>query len=360
MGGLPPWQSRPCFTSPARMAKTRGVLLPVSTARRVLLAARPGADGPRPVPRTPRRPRPPQAAPRPCRRRLGRGRAPAPPPRPPRRRRGRSPASPAWTSPPCRPPRSASWPPCSPTSSATAAAPTPWAPASRSTPPAATPSAWRGSPRGLVADGLPAHRDHRRALQVLRRLPRPARGAQGGRAHVQGRRKAPGDAGGVLRLRVPLLRHGPPAAGGLREEERAARCASATCRSRCPCTPTRMPAARRRSWRATRASSGRCTTRSSRTRRTCRPRTCPSCWPRLGLGAAELAEGAQGGHLPKELEASRRRAAAANIRGTPSLFFNGRPYELGFTEDQLAHSAGGRARVAREQQRLGRRLTARG
>jgi protein-disulfide isomerase len=65
----------------------------------------------------------------------------------------------------------------------------------------------------------------------------------------------------------------------------------------------------------------------------------PKLIAKAGLDPAAFQKALKAGTYLKELERYKAMGAAANIRGTPSLFFNGRPYELGFGEDQLRHSA---------------------
>ena len=85
-----------------------------------------------------------------------------------------------------------------------------------STPPASTPSAWRGSPRGRRAEGAARDGDHRRARASTTSRFREARTTLQGRrrACARARQGREGDAGRVRRLRVPVLRRGPPDAGG--------------------------------------------------------------------------------------------------------------------------------------------------
>jgi protein-disulfide isomerase len=61
---------------------------------------------------------------------------------------------------------------------------------------------------------------------------------------------------------------------------------------------------------------------------------------KLGLKGAELQKALQAGTYAKELEKYKGLGNAANIRGTPSLFFNGRFYDIqmGLTEDALNHT----------------------
>ncbi len=61
----------------------------------------------------------------------------------------------------------------------------------------------------------------------------------------------------------------------------------------------------------------------------------------LGLPGAKLAEALKAGTYAKELEEYRTQGMAANVRGTPSLFLNGRPFALdffGLDDAALAHS----------------------
>jgi protein-disulfide isomerase len=61
---------------------------------------------------------------------------------------------------------------------------------------------------------------------------------------------------------------------------------------------------------------------------------------KLGLKGAELQKALQAGTYAKELEKYKGMGNAANISGTPSIFFNGRFYDakMGLTEDALTHS----------------------
>jgi len=61
---------------------------------------------------------------------------------------------------------------------------------------------------------------------------------------------------------------------------------------------------------------------------------------KLGLKGAELQKALQAGTYAKELEKYKGMGTAANIRGTPSLFFNGRFYDIqmGLTEEALNHT----------------------
>ncbi|HET9449969.1 MAG TPA: thioredoxin domain-containing protein [Aggregicoccus sp.] len=65
----------------------------------------------------------------------------------------------------------------------------------------------------------------------------------------------------------------------------------------------------------------------------------PKLAAKAGLNPAGLKKALEAGTYLKELERYKAMGAAANIRGTPSLFLNGRPHELGFGEEQLRHSA---------------------
>ncbi|MBF5042689.1 thioredoxin [Aggregicoccus sp. 17bor-14] len=69
------------------------------------------------------------------------------------------------------------------------------------------------------------------------------------------------------------------------------------------------------------------------------PDNLPKLVQKVGLNPAELQKVLKAGTYLKELEGFKALGASANIRGTPSLFFNGRPYELGYAEDQLRQSA---------------------
>jgi protein-disulfide isomerase len=65
----------------------------------------------------------------------------------------------------------------------------------------------------------------------------------------------------------------------------------------------------------------------------------PKLVAKAGLNPAAFQKALKAGTYLKEIERYKAMGAAANIRGTPSLFFNGRPYDLGFGEEQLRHSA---------------------
>jgi protein-disulfide isomerase len=69
------------------------------------------------------------------------------------------------------------------------------------------------------------------------------------------------------------------------------------------------------------------------------PANLPKLVQKAGLDPAAFQKALKAGTYLKELEGFKAAGARANIRGTPSLFFNGRPYALGFAEDQLRHSA---------------------
>ncbi|QRK08141.1 thioredoxin domain-containing protein [Archangium violaceum] len=61
---------------------------------------------------------------------------------------------------------------------------------------------------------------------------------------------------------------------------------------------------------------------------------------KLGLKGAELQKALQAGTYAKELDKYKSMGNAANIRGTPSLFFNGRFFDLqmGLSEETLNHT----------------------
>ncbi|WNG28825.1 thioredoxin domain-containing protein [Cystobacter fuscus] len=61
---------------------------------------------------------------------------------------------------------------------------------------------------------------------------------------------------------------------------------------------------------------------------------------KLGLKGAELQKALQAGTYAQELEKYKSMGTRANIRGTPSLFFNGRfnDLQLGLTEEMLSHA----------------------
>jgi protein-disulfide isomerase len=61
---------------------------------------------------------------------------------------------------------------------------------------------------------------------------------------------------------------------------------------------------------------------------------------KLGLKGADLQKALQAGTYVKEVEKYKNLGSAANIHGTPSLFFNGRSYDanMGLTEDALTHT----------------------
>ena len=112
------------------------------------------------------------------------------------------------------------------------------------------------------------------------------------------------------------------------------------------CTPTRSPRARRRSSRATTASSGRCTTRCSRTSASLSPRR-SSAGQRSSGWTGRAAEGARQRHVHDELQRFRARGWRAGGRGTPRrLFFNGRPMTLlPEAPSSSSHARRGRAGV---------------
>ncbi|HYO73674.1 MAG TPA: thioredoxin domain-containing protein [Archangium sp.] len=61
---------------------------------------------------------------------------------------------------------------------------------------------------------------------------------------------------------------------------------------------------------------------------------------KLGLKGAELQKALQAGTYAQELEKYKALGSAANVRGTPSLFFNGRAYDtqIGLNEEVLTQS----------------------
>jgi protein-disulfide isomerase len=61
---------------------------------------------------------------------------------------------------------------------------------------------------------------------------------------------------------------------------------------------------------------------------------------KLGLKGAELQKALQAGTYAKELDKYKALGTSAGIRGTPSLFFNGRAYDtqMGLTDEALTHS----------------------
>jgi protein-disulfide isomerase len=61
---------------------------------------------------------------------------------------------------------------------------------------------------------------------------------------------------------------------------------------------------------------------------------------KLGLKGASLQKALKDGTYAQELEKYKALGNAANVRGTPALFFNGRSYDLqmGLTEDALTHT----------------------
>ncbi len=58
----------------------------------------------------------------------------------------------------------------------------------------------------------------------------------------------------------------------------------------------------------------------------------------VGLKGAELKKALAAGTYAQELEKLRAMGRAANLRGTPAIFFNGRLYELGLNEEELTHT----------------------
>ena len=71
-----------------------------------------------------------------------------------------------------------------------------------------------------AADGARGHRDHRRAQQVQPGLQQGPRHLQGRRAAVRRPEGRQGHPGRVQRLRVPVLRRGPPHPRGVRQAAR--------------------------------------------------------------------------------------------------------------------------------------------
>lgn len=61
---------------------------------------------------------------------------------------------------------------------------------------------------------------------------------------------------------------------------------------------------------------------------------------KLGLDGAKLQKALQAGTYAQELEKYKALGSSANVRGTPSLFFNGRSYDtqMGLTDDALTHT----------------------
>ena len=59
---------------------------------------------------------------------------------------------------------------------------------------------------------------------------------------------------------------------------------------------------------------------------------------KLGLPGAKLQEVLKTEAYKQELEGFRAQGRAANISGTPAIFYNGRSYKLGLTDDQLLQS----------------------
>jgi protein-disulfide isomerase len=68
------------------------------------------------------------------------------------------------------------------------------------------------------------------------------------------------------------------------------------------------------------------------------PAALPALANAIGLPGAKLAEVLKGDTYKQELEGFRNQGKAANITGTPSIFFNGRAYKLGLDADQLVQS----------------------
>jgi protein-disulfide isomerase len=70
------------------------------------------------------------------------------------------------------------------------------------------------------------------------------------------------------------------------------------------------------------------------------PAALPAIADKVGLPGAKLQEALKAGTYLKEVEGFRAQGQAANLRGTPSMFFNGRAYELemGLEQEQLTHS----------------------
>ncbi|MDY7230510.1 DsbA family protein [Hyalangium rubrum] len=68
------------------------------------------------------------------------------------------------------------------------------------------------------------------------------------------------------------------------------------------------------------------------------PAALPALAEKIGLSGAKLQEVLKAGTYVQELESFKAMGRAANISGTPALFFNGRTYSLGLEPEQLAHS----------------------
>jgi protein-disulfide isomerase len=70
------------------------------------------------------------------------------------------------------------------------------------------------------------------------------------------------------------------------------------------------------------------------------PAALPAIADKVGLPGAKLQEVLKAGTYKEELARFQSMGRAANITGTPSIFFNGRPYalELGLEAEKLAHS----------------------
>jgi protein-disulfide isomerase len=71
------------------------------------------------------------------------------------------------------------------------------------------------------------------------------------------------------------------------------------------------------------------------------PAALPAIANSIGLPGAKLAEALKAGTYAKELDSYKAQGTAANIRGTPSIFLNGRPYlieVMGLDAANLAHA----------------------
>ncbi|WP_323379082.1 DsbA family protein [Pyxidicoccus xibeiensis] len=70
-----------------------------------------------------------------------------------------------------------------------------------------------------------------------------------------------------------------------------------------------------------------------------KPEALPALATKLGLDGSKLAAALKSDAYKQELEGFRNQGRAAGLSGTPSVFFNGRPVDLGFIqEEMLTHS----------------------
>jgi protein-disulfide isomerase len=68
------------------------------------------------------------------------------------------------------------------------------------------------------------------------------------------------------------------------------------------------------------------------------PAALPAIADKIGLPGAKLKAALEAGTYKQELEGFRASGRAANVQGTPAIFFNGRSYKLGLDPGQLSQS----------------------